>query len=92
MEELKFIYEKLKNTHNLILTNTFALNDGYTIDMPVIRGTSTNGKFDLYKDDDLFVFSFELFDKPEEERHSHSHPYDVNDAINYIEKFTRDND
>ena len=71
----------------MILTNTFALDDGYTIDVPVIRGTSANGRFDLYKDGDLFVFSVAFFDKTGEEKYSHTHPYDVADAIQHIEDF-----
>lgn len=86
-DDLELIYKKLKNTYDLILTNTFALNDGYTIDVPVIRGKAADRRFDLYKEGDLFVFSVEFFDKAGEERYSHSHPYDVNDAIDYIEKF-----
>lgn len=87
MEDLEFIYEKLKGTYNLVLTNTFALNDEYTIDVPVIRGISSDRRFDLYKEDDLFVFSVEFFDKPAEKKYSHTHPYDINQAIDHIEKF-----
>ena len=87
MQELEFIYEKLNGTYNLLFTNTYALNDGYTIDVPVIRGISVDRRFDLYKEDDLFVFSVEFFDKSGEDKYSHSHPYDVNDAIKHIEKF-----
>ena len=87
MEELKFIYENLKCTYHLILTNTFSLNDGYTIDVPVIRGTATGRRFDLYKEGDLFVFSVHLFDKADEDKYSHAHPYDANHAMKYIEDF-----
>ena len=59
MNELRFIYEKMKDKYDLVLTNTFALNDGYTIDVPVIRGFSLDRRFDLYKEEDLFVFSVE---------------------------------
>ena len=30
--DLEFIYEQLKDKYDLMLTNTFALDDGYTID------------------------------------------------------------
>ena len=76
----------LKNTYDLVLTNTFALNDGYTIDVPVIPGKAADRRFDLYKEGDLCVFSVEFFDKVGDERYSHAHPYDVNNAIDYIEK------
>jgi len=87
MKDLQFIYEKLKNTYNLILTNTAALDDGYTIDEPVIRGITANGRFDLYKDDDLFVFSVEFFDKVGEEKYSHWHPLNVEEAIGDVVEF-----
>ena len=87
MNDIELIYDKVKNKYNLILTNTFALDDGYTIDVPVIRGTSANARFDLYKDGDLFVFSVAFFDKTGEEKYSHTHPYDVADAIQHIEDF-----
>ena len=87
MNELRCIYEKMKDKYDLILTNTFALNDGYTIDVPVIRGISSDRRFDLYKEEDLFVFSVEFFDKSGDEKYSHEHPYDTNDAVDYIEKF-----
>ncbi|MBO5315344.1 MAG: hypothetical protein IKJ13_00505 [Clostridia bacterium] len=87
MKELRYIFEKLKDKYDLDLTNTFALNDGYTIDVPVIRGTSSDRRFDLYKEDDLFVFSVAFFDKSGNKKESHAHPYDTNDAVDYIEKF-----
>ena len=61
--DLEFIYNQLKDKYDLVLTNTFALNDGYEIDVPVLCGTSVLGSFQLYVDDDWadghyeFVFS-----------------------------------
>lgn len=87
MKDLKLIYDKLKDKYDLTLTNTFALNDGYTIDVTVIRGSGANGMFDLYHDGAMLVFSVEYFDKEGNDNYSHGHPYDWDDAINYIEKF-----
>ncbi len=87
MQDIALIYEKLKDRYDLLLTSTLALNDGYTIDVPVIRGALSDKRFDLYKEDDLFVFSAKLFDKTGNERYTHTHPSDVNDAINHIEAF-----
>ncbi|MBQ7319547.1 MAG: hypothetical protein IJW97_05185 [Clostridia bacterium] len=90
MDELTLIYEKLKNKYDLILTTTFAFNDGYTKDMPVIRGTTKRGRFDLYKeseDSDEFVFGVEFFDKTGDDKYSHGHPLNANHAIAYIEDF-----
>ena len=61
--DLQIIYEQLKDKYDLVLTNTFALNDGYKIDVPVLCGESLLGSFQLYIDDDWadghyeFVFS-----------------------------------
>lgn len=87
MQDLEFVYEKLKDNFDLELTNTFALNEGYTIDVPVIIGKSSNKKFYLYKEDDLFVFTTKLSDNSGNHECSHTHPYDVNDSINCIKKF-----
>ena len=87
MKDLEIIYNKFKDKYNLKFTTTFALNDGYTIDVPVIRGVLADRRFDLYKEDDMFVFSVEFFEKQGKERFSHAHPYDVNDAIIYFEDF-----
>lgn len=50
--DLELIYNQLKDKYDLVLTNTFALNDGYEIDVPVLCGTSVLGSFQLYVDDD----------------------------------------
>ena len=95
-KSLEFIYEQLKDKYDLLLTNTFALDDGYTIDVPVLRGKSALGRFDLYKEDDdwdEFVFTVE-FATPKKlkwylpkERYTHWHPQSVEDAINDVIAF-----
>lgn len=91
MQDLTLIFEKLKNTYCLTLTTTAALNDGYTIDVPVIRGIGSDRRFDLYKEDDcFFVFSMEFFQKSDEDKYSHAHPYDVESAITLINKFMQE--
>lgn len=87
MKDLKFIYDQLKNDYDIVFTTTFALNDGYTIDVPVIRGTGADRRFDLYKEDDLYVFSAELFEKSPDERYFHSHPVNTEIAIIWIKEF-----
>ena len=58
--DLEFIYEQLKSKYDLLLTNTFALDAGYTIDVPVLCGESVLGKFELYVDDDFQDGSYEF--------------------------------
>ena len=84
---MEWIYETLKDTYNLTYTCTAALDDGYTIDVPVIRGVTENGHFDLYEDGELYVFSFVVFSEEGKAQYSHTHFYDAMDAITYIQKF-----
>jgi len=88
--DLEFIYDQLKDKYELLFTTTFALNDGYTIDVPVLRGTSLLGRFDLYKEDDAwdeFVFTAELANPaktllhPAGENYTHWHPQSAEEAL-----------
>lgn len=94
--DLDFIYEQLKNKYDLILTNTFALNSGYTIDVKVLCGESAFGKFHLYKEDDdcdEFVFTVELASpgKPRwylsAEKYTHWHPQSRDQALKDVAAF-----
>ena len=94
--DLDIIYDQLKGRFDLVLTNTFALDDGYTWDMRVIRGESVFGRFDLYKeddDDDQFVFSVKLSNPRKSrwylpaEQYTHWHPQSVEQAINDVVAF-----
>ena len=94
--DLQIIYEQLKDKYDLLLTNTFSLDDGYTIDVPVLRGTSVLGRFDLYKEDedcDEFVFTVE-YAKPKKpawcraaEKYTHWHPQSREQAMNDVIAF-----
>ena len=95
--DLDIIYDQLKDKYDLLLTNTFALDDGYTWDMKVIRGVSVFGRFDLYKeddDDDQFVFSVDYTNprKPScdhlfDGKYTHWHPQSVEQALNDVVAF-----
>lgn len=88
MNDLRLIYEKLKSRYNLTLTNTAALNYGYEIDVPVIRGIGKDRLFDLYKEEGgMFVFGMEYFEKEQPEKYSHTHPISVDDALALIKLF-----
>ena len=82
--DIEIIYEQLKDKYDLLLTNTFALDSGYTIDVKVLCGESIFGKFNLYKEDedwDEFVFSVEYATPRRSrwnlsvEKYTHWHPY-----------------
>lgn len=40
MNDIELTSDKVKDKYNLILTNSFALNEGFTRDVPVIYGES----------------------------------------------------
>lgn len=85
--DLERIYQQLSDRYDLLLTNTFALDAGYTIDVMVLCGKSAKGRFHLYKesdDSDMFVFSVEY---PEGKGYTHWHPYGVEQAISDVISF-----
>ena len=94
--DLEFIYNQLKDKYDLVLTNTFALNAGYEIDVPVLCGSSALGRFELYKEDedwDEFVFTVE-FAAPKklrwslaEEKYTHWHPQTKEHALEDVIAF-----
>lgn len=103
MNDIEIIYEKLKNKYNLLLTNTSALNEGFTWDVPIICGETPQGRFQLYANEDVpdphgfeFVFYVEYekrtwFRKRSIKRHTHWHPQTVEEAIEEVNKFMTGN-
>ena len=86
MNDIELIYDKLKDKYDLVLTSTMALDDGYTIDVPVICGASEKGRFDLYKDESVGLFVFSV--APEKtEKHWHTHAIDMEGAIRLVDGF-----
>ena len=88
--DLDIIYEQLKDKYDLLLTNTFALDDGYDIDVPVLRGKSRLGRFDLYQEDEdwhEFVFTMEYAEPKAEEKYTHWHPQSKEQAIAVVIAF-----
>ena len=83
---IKDIYNKLKDKYSIVLTNTYSLNEGFIIDVPVLCGESKIGKFWLYTDDEQeFVFSI----KYKNANSTHMHPVNIESAIEYIENFMK---
>ena len=101
MNDIELIYEKVKDKYKLILSNSFALNEGFTWDVPVIYGESQQGRFWLYADEDVpephgieFVFSVEFkkqkriwFRKHMVKCGTHWHPQTIEQAIADVEDF-----
>ena len=99
MNDIEIIYDKVKDKYNLTLTNSFALNDGFTWDVPVIYGEAEQGRFWLYADEDVpephgleFVFSVEYekqtrFRKRLIKCHTHWHPQTIDEAVEDLNNF-----
>ena len=43
--ELQQIYDQLKDRYPLTFTNTFALDDSFTVDLPIIVGRNSTAAF-----------------------------------------------
>ena len=94
--DLEIIYGQLKSKYDLLLTTTFALDEGYTIDVPVLCGSSVLGRFELYKEDAdwaEFVFTVE-FATPKKrkwqlswEQGTHWHPQSLEAAMTDVIAF-----
>jgi hypothetical protein len=83
-EDLKVIYEQLKDRYELILTTTAALDEGFTVDCPILVGKAHGQIMELYLDEEMFVM--DVMDA-EQTKGTHWHPNDVEDAVKDIVKF-----
>ena len=78
------VYEQLKNKYDLVLTNTAALNQGFTIDCPIIVGKAHGQVIELYENAGDFVL--DVMDEAQT-KGAHWHPYDVESAVNDVAEF-----
>lgn len=93
--DLEIIYEQLRDKYDLTLTNTFALDAGYSIDVMVLCGTSKLGTFHLYHecdDWDEFVFSVEFAEPKQDltppfDKYTHWHPRTIEQALSDVVAF-----
>lgn len=84
VEDVLVVYNKLKDKYALILTTTSALDEGFTIDCPIIVGKAHGQIIELYSDDNMFIL--DVMDE-EQTKGTHYHPNDVDSAIDYILEF-----
>ena len=83
-EDLKVIYEQLKDRYALVFTTTAALDEGFTVDCPILVGKAHGQIIELYLDCEMFVM--DVMDA-EQTKGTHWHPNDVESAIEYIVDF-----
>lgn len=81
VEDVLAVYEQLKDRYDLVLTNTMALDEGFTVDCPIIVGKAHGQIMELYEDDGLFIL--DVMDA-QQTKGTHWHPGDVDRAVHYI--------
>ena len=86
-KELKKIYKLLKPKYNIFLMTVTRKKDDQMVDFPIIRGKTGEGKFELSKDGDGFIFSVERLSGPIEGRKSETRLTNCEEAIEQIESF-----
>lgn len=55
-DDLKAIYEHLRNRYPISLTSSFSMGFKSNIDFPILHGQSDLGRFNLFFDDVSFAF------------------------------------
>ena len=78
------VFGRLKDRYDLVLTTTSALDEGFTVDCPIIVGKAHGQIIELYENDGDFVM--DVMDE-EQTKGTHWHPNDVECAIDYIVEF-----
>lgn len=89
-KSIKPVYEQLKDQFDLILTNTFSLENGYDDfreDFEILCGESSAGKFQIYHDGALYVFDVDKADGT----YTHWHPSNIKDIVEDVRDFMQGN-
>ena len=83
-EKVLEVYGRLKDKYDLVLTTTAALDEGFTIDCPIVVGKAHGQIIELYSYTGMFIL--DVMDA-EQTMGTHWHPYDVESAAEEIAKF-----
>lgn len=84
IDDVLEVYEQLKDRYALVLTTTSALDEGFTVDCPIIVGKAHGQIIELYEDGGDFILDVM---NAEQTKGTHWHPYDVESAIDDIVEF-----
>lgn len=84
VDDVLKVYEQLKDRYDLLLTTTSELDEGFTVDCPIIVGKAHGQIIELYEDGGDFIL--DVMDA-EQTKGTHWHPNDVEGAIGYIVEF-----
>ena len=82
--ELPAVYEQLKDMGGIVLTTTSAVDDGFTVDCPIIVCEAHGQIMWLYAYEDLFIM--DVMDA-EKTKGTHWHPPTVEDAVRDMREF-----
>ena len=89
-KKIKPAYEQLKDQFDLVLTNTFSLENGYEDfceDFEILCGASSAGKFQIYHNGVSFIFDVDKADGT----YTHWHPSNIEDIVEDIRDFMQGN-
>ena len=84
VDDIINVYEHLKDRYDLVLTTTSVLDEGFTIDCPIVVGKAHGQIIELYKNDAMFIM--DVMDA-RQTMGTHWHPFDVEDAVDGIIEF-----
>ena len=84
VDDVVEVYEQLKDRYDLVLTTTSALDEGFTVDFPIVVGKAHGQIIELYEDGGDFVM--DVMDA-EQTKGTHWHPNDVEGAVDDIVEF-----
>ena len=82
--ELLAVYAQLKDQYGIVLTTTSAVDDGFTVDCPIIVCEAHGQIMWLYAYEDLFIM--DVMDA-EKTKGTHWHPPTVEDAVRDMREF-----
>ena len=83
-QDVLAVYEILKDRYDLTLTTSTAVDDGFTIDCPIIVGKANGLILWLYSDGDVFVL--DVMDEGHT-KGTHWHPEDTTEAMALVAAF-----
>ena len=84
VDDVFAVYDRLKDKYALTLTTTGALDEGFTIDCPIIVGNAHGHILELYEDGGLFILDV---NDEAQTMGTHWHPNNVETAVEDIVAF-----
>lgn len=84
VDDVLKVYESLKDRYDLVLTSASALDEGFTVDCPIIVGKAHGQIIELYEDGGDFVMDVT---DAEHTKGTHWHPNDVESAVDDLTEF-----